>query len=211
MTEIEKQNSSAVVAFVKDEFAKSIVRWAFLVLASFLAWIFTPAGVKVAAIWNSPEQVAQLQETLDDIRVNVHLLTREVEIARAPREIVEYGPGSRFRDICVAGGTCLLTLEIRRTSASAEVCKIIPEATRRQITSADSGRVWEPTAVSGNVRNIGTDFVINEVTIEMPDGLSPGTYYYRQTTAYTACPWQNDGKPPVLSTSPLIPFEVSVL
>lgn len=197
-----------IASFLRDEFLKWAARMIFLALAAVLAWVFTPIGARVAAVWTSPDRLAEMQATLEDMRLSVDQLNREVIIARAPAEIVEYGPASGFSRPCKAGQVCLLTLEIRRTSDAAEQCRILPATTRREIISAQGGRVWEPEAETGTPRNIGSTFVLTEIRVVMPEGLGPGRYYYRQTTFYQDCPWQNDGKPPVASVSPLIMLEI---
>jgi hypothetical protein len=197
-----------IASFLRDEFLKWAARMIFLALAAVLAWVFTPIGTRVAAIWTSPDRLAEMQVTLEGMRQSIDQLNREVIIARAPAEIVEYGPASSFARPCKAGQVCLLTLEIRRTSDAAEQCRILPGTTRREIISAQGGRVWEPEAETGTPRNIGSTFVLTEIRVVMPEGLEPGRYYYRQTTFYEDCPWQHDGKPPVSSVSPLIQLEI---
>lgn len=190
-----------IATFLRDELYKWAARTFFLCIAAVLAWVFTPIGAQAVKIWNSPA-------VLEKLSASVEVLSREMVIARAPQEIVEYGPASSFAQPCKAGQVCLLTLEIRRTSDAAEQCRILPGTTRREIISAQGGRVWEPEAAAGNPRNIGATFVLTEVRVVMPEGLSPGRYYYRQTTFYQGCPWQHDGKPPVSSVSPLITLEI---
>ncbi len=197
-----------IASFFRDEFYKWAARTSFLLITGVLAWLFTPIGAKLVAIWEGPDRVAEIQVTLEEVRQSVDLLGREMVIARAPAEIVEYGPASSFEGRCKAGQICLLTLEIRRTSDAAEQCRILIGTTRREIISAQGGRVWEPEAETGAPRNIGSTFVLTEIKVRMPAGLDPGRYYYRQTTFYQDCPWQKDGKPPVSSVSPLIMMEI---
>ncbi len=208
-----------IASFFREEFLKWSARMVFLVLGVALVWLLTPVSEKLQAIWESPETLAELRSVVEErddatqaalkgIQQSVDMLSREMLIARAPQEIVEYGPASKFSSGCRAGETCLLTLEVRRTSDAAERCEILQNSVRREIIAAQSGRTWEPEVVAGTTRNIGTTFVLIEVKVQLPLGLTRGRYYYRQVTFYQNCPWQHDGKPPVSSVSPLIMLEI---
>jgi hypothetical protein len=202
----EKQ--TAITKFLQEELFKWAARVMIWAMAAALAWIFTPAGDYLVKFLKSPIIVSEMQETLTAYGQKIDFLTKEVAIARAPQEIVEYGPASNFGQSCDPGDSCLLSLEIRRSSDQALQCKIIPGATKREIISVSGGRIWEPDIESANARNIGINFVVIEVNVKMPLGLTDGKYYYRQTTYYTDCPWQVNGNPPVTSSSPLIEFEI---
>lgn len=196
-------------AFLAERFRIWATTILFTALTGVGAWVFTPIGEKVAAIWNSPEHLVAMQVTLQSVATTVDELRAEVAIARAPGDIVEYGPASGFQRPCKASATCYLVLEIRRVSPAAEGCKIIAAATKREILSPERGYVWEPDLAGGVTRDATGRFVLNEVSLALPATLKPGEYFYRQTTYYDGCPWQDGGKPPVSSVSPLIPMIVT--
>jgi hypothetical protein len=202
------ENQAAVTGFLKDEFLKWFTRMSFMGVLALLAWVFTPVGNKFVALWNSPDVIAEVQVSLQELAETVEHQGRAIVIAGAPQDIVEYGPASAFAGGCKPGQTCLLTLEVKRASDRAEKCKIVAGATQREIISAEGGRIWEPEIEPGASSNIADTFVLVETRIRLPAGLKPGRYYYRQTNFYEGCPWQVNGFPPVSTTSPHITLEI---
>ncbi len=200
----QKPLRSQFETFFWDELKKWLIRTGFAVIAGITVYLSTPVGERLAAMWHSPEKIEQMQAVLQTLVKTTEEMRNDITIVQAPDEIVEYGPASRFKNACRAGEICLLTLEIRRTTPSTKQCQIIPGLTEREIVSTTQGYVWAPELAGGEVRNIGENFSFAELRLKMPDGLIPGEYYYRQTTYYTDCGWQRDGKPPVKSVSPRI-------
>jgi hypothetical protein len=102
----------------------------------------------------------------------------------------------------------VLVARIRRHTG-AEGCSIVPNRTRYYIMSYEDFFERTMRRTVTNVRNVGTQWETIEVTLQIPDTIPNGTAEMRVTAYYTNCDWQDDGRPPVVQTSP--PFKVEII
>jgi len=177
-------------AFLIDEAVKNAIRYAIIGILALLAYVATPIGNRVAAIWNSP---VVLEQILFELASN--------------RRVVDYSPASRFQTDCRRGEVCTLILRHRRVTGAAE-CEIIPTASRFTLMSYDDFVPRAAFNLDAKGYNLGTNFETRELRLRIPSSIPLGEGELRISSSYKNCAWQIEDEPPTSAVSPSIEFNI---
>lgn len=173
--------------FFMDELVKGTIRWSIVAMLGLFAYLATPLGSRMVAIWNSP---IVLEQILYELAAN--------------RRIVDWSPATRMDGECRRGEECTLVARFRRVQSAAE-CDIIHGATRFTFMSyQDFVPRTASTASPQRARNIGTAFETAEIVLRIPTSIPLGEGELRVSSNYQNCAWQNGGEPPTSQVSPAI-------
>lgn len=172
--------------FLVDELVKGSIRWLIVALLAAVAYLATPLGSRVIAIWNSP---IVLEQILFELASN--------------RRVVDWSPATQMTGDCKRGEHCTLVARFRRVDKAAE-CQIIPEATRFTFMSYEDFIPRSATASGHRGYNIGTDFETREIKLFVPTSIPLGEGELRVSSSYRECNWQIGGEPPTSAVSPAI-------
>lgn len=187
----------AIFAFVIDQTLKHVVGYLLLGFIALVAYLLTPVGERMKAIWDSPETIAANRDMLLEI----------LNELGSQREVVDWSRATHMSGPCRRGHTCTLVARFRRVDG-AEDCRIIAGTGRFALTSYEDFIPRNMVVVDGQTRNIGRDYETAEIVLRTPRSVPLGEGELRVTTNYNDCPWQRNGEPPVSQISDAIPVVI---
>ena len=171
--------------FFKDEGKKWIARVSFGMITAILISVATPVGVKLQAIWNSPESLHAIEDKLDAraaivdgkldaIGETLLRMSGDGRVTRQPDDM------SYVREPVTVGAPIVLVLFIGRTEVGTGCIlrEIIPSFT-------DENDVQRSGAPRRPMRQLGPEVVRRELQIDQPSGLVPGRTRVQLQLEYT--------------------------
>jgi hypothetical protein len=146
-----------------EEFKKQAVRLAVLAFIAAGVWVWSPISAKISAVWNTPDRLGQIEDTL------LAIVGRLDRISGSQRVIVQPEGMSFVRVPVTLGEPIVLVLYVGRTEVGSACIlrEIIPAFTDEN----DVQRAGVPTRP---MRQLGPTIERTEIELQQPTGLAPG-------------------------------------
>jgi hypothetical protein len=174
---------------------------AMVVFRVYGAQIIAASGLATAA------DVARVEMSIADATVKVAELRRQIVVLSRPDDVVIYLEDPRPVDgFCQVDSLCAIQIYAER-DPRAEACQIIQGSTEMIIYSGGREYVAQGSTARP-ARNLPATPRTFEPSFEIPASIPPGPARARIRTAYTDCPWQINGDPPVTMESPSFALEI---